>query len=198
MFYLIRHGETDWNVRGIVQGSKYDIALNENGINQAKCSAKEFKDKNISKIYSSTMLRTKQTSEIIRQELGVEILYSPLLVETNYGVIQGQSMEEIIKSGKYQYVFDKADAGDNDICFPEGESRNVVVNRFLKFLKSMDIPKKNKNILIVSHSGLIRTVRFVLTGINEHTLHCQGICFELDNDKKPIDIKLFKYNSCKF
>lgn len=198
MFYLIRHGETDWNVRGIVQGSKYDIALNENGINQAKCSAKEFKDKNISKIYSSTMLRTKQTSEIIRQELGVEILYSPLLVETNYGVIQGQSMEEIIKSGKYQYVFDKADAGDNDICFPEGESRNVVVNRFLNFLKSMDIPEKNKNILIVSHSGLIRTVRFVLTGINEHTLHCHGICFELDNDKKPIDIKLFKYTSCKF
>ena len=197
MFYMIRHGETDWNVKGIVQGNKYDIVLNENGITQAKCSAKAFKNKNISKIYSSPMLRTKKTSEIIKQELGVKIFYSHLLVETNYGVLHGQNMQEVIKSGKYKDIFDRADAGDNDACFPEGESRNVVTNRFLKFLKSIDV-NNDENILIVSHGGTIRSIRFVLTGINEHISNCQGISFNLDNNKKPINIKLFKYDKCKF
>ncbi len=198
MFYMIRHGETDWNIKGLVQGCKYDIPLNENGIEQAKCSAKAFKDKNISKIYTSPMLRTKKTSEIIKQELDVPVLYSPLLVETNYGVLHGQNMEEVVKSGKYQYIFDRADAGDNDVCFPEGESRNVVTNRFLDFLKSIDVIEKDENILIVSHGGVIRTIRAVLTGINEYISNCQGICFELDKDKRPVNIHLFKYDSCEF
>ena len=198
MFYMIRHGETDWNIKGLAQDCKYDIPLNENGIEQARCSAKAFKDKNISKIYTSPMLRTKKTSEIIKQELDVPVLYSPLLVETNYGVLHGQNMEEVVKSGKYQYIFDRADAGDNDVCFPEGESRNVVTNRFLKFLQSVEITENDKNILIVSHGGTIRTIRFVLTGIDEHILNCNGISFDLDKDKRPVNIQLFKYDSCEF
>ena len=198
MFYMIRHGETDWNVKGLCQGCKYDIPLNDNGIKQAKCSAKAFINKDITKIYSSPMLRARQTCDFIKLELGLDVLFSPLLVETNYGVIQGQNMQEVIKSGKYKDIFEKADGGDLDVHFPEGESRNVVTNRFLEFLKSIEISENDKNILIVSHGGTIRSIRMALTGIDEYITNCQGICFDLDNNKAPINVQLFRYDNCSF
>ena len=191
MLYAIRHGETDLNAKGIIQGCKIDIGLNDKGILQAKSVAKELVDKNIGKIYSSNMKRAKQTSNIVNELLSVEIFYSALLRETDYGVLQGKSIKEVQEIEEYKNIFERADAGDNDISFPEGESRNQVAKRFLKFLSSIK-DEKDKNILIVSHGALLRSVVAVITGKDKYIPNCGLVKFDLDENHYPKNIEVIE------
>jgi broad specificity phosphatase PhoE len=66
-FYLVRHGETDWNKQRIIQGQE-DIPLNETGIQQAENAAKLMKSIPFDLAYSSDLMRAKRTTEIIALE----------------------------------------------------------------------------------------------------------------------------------
>ena len=101
MIYAVRHGQTDWNKEGIIQGGRSDCPLNEEGIKQAKILAEKLKKFNITKIYSSDLLRAKQTTEEINKVLHVEVIYSSLLRETNYGEVEGKKSTDIDKIQKY-------------------------------------------------------------------------------------------------
>lgn len=191
MLYAVRHGETDLNAKGIIQGCKIDAPLNDKGISQAKFVAKELENKNIGKIYSSDMLRAKQTSKIVNELLNVEINYSSLLRETNYGVVHGKSIKEVQEVEEYRNIFAMADAGDNDISFPEGESRNQVTKRFLKFLSKIK-NEKDKNILIVTHGALLRSVVAVITGKDKYIPNCGLVEFDLDKNNYPKNIQVLE------
>ncbi len=92
MIYAIRHGQTDWNKEGIIQGGGSNCPLNEEGLKQAKILAEKLKNFHITKIYSSDLLRAKQTTEEINKILKVKVVYSPLLRETNYGEVEGKKI----------------------------------------------------------------------------------------------------------
>jgi broad specificity phosphatase PhoE len=89
-FYLIRHGETEFNVRGITQGH-VDSPLTENGITQAKEAAKLLKDIHFDAIFSSDLLRAQKTAEIIRAERDLAIQTTHLLRERNFGAGDGKT-----------------------------------------------------------------------------------------------------------
>ena len=80
MIYFVRHGETDYNLEGIVQG-QLDIPLNKKGIHQANEIKNKLKDLDIDIIFSSPLLRAKQTAEIINENLNVKIKYDERLKE---------------------------------------------------------------------------------------------------------------------
>ena len=65
---VIRHGTTDWNDKNLAQGST-DNPLNERGMEQARITGKRLRGMGITKIYSSPLIRARQTSQIIAQEL---------------------------------------------------------------------------------------------------------------------------------
>ena len=147
--YLIRHGATDFNspvgkddrIRGWL-----DVKLNKQGKEEAKQDGEYLKKEKISKIYSSDLSRTKETSEILNKNFNVPIIYTKSLRPWNLGIYQGQSSEKVHKELE-QYVKDPNKKVEG------GESFNTFLNRYLgEMRKILDEAKKTKKeYFIVTH-----------------------------------------------
>ena len=107
--YIIRHGETDWNNKGLSQGSRNNIKLNDNGKEQAKKTGKylnKFRqiDSKFDVILSSPLDRAKQTSKIIAKEIGYDkndILYIDELIENDLGLLSIGKTKDELKNDKF-------------------------------------------------------------------------------------------------
>lgn len=88
VIYLIRHGETDWNTRRLLQGAT-DIPLNQNGIEVARLTAIGLKDVNFDLIFTSPLKRAKETAEIIRGDRNIPIIEEERLKEISFGPYEG-------------------------------------------------------------------------------------------------------------
>ena len=88
-FYIIRHGQTNWNKEGRIQG-KTDIELNEEGIKQAEEAKRILKDYPIDMIVSSTLKRARKTAEIINEAKNVPIMFDKALEERGFGDFEGK------------------------------------------------------------------------------------------------------------
>lgn len=96
--YLIRHGETDWNVQGRLQGIE-DIELNENGVRQAQICGEALRGVAVSKIITSPLKRAKRTAEIIASYLGgPEVIEDADFLERDFGRFSGLTPQEIQKA----------------------------------------------------------------------------------------------------
>jgi len=92
--YLFRHGETNWNKLGIIQGIS-DIPLNFTGIEQAKQLGQFFLNKKLDIIYSSHLKRAKQTGDIIAKKLNIKIIKAKDLREVSFGKAEGKKIDEL-------------------------------------------------------------------------------------------------------
>ncbi|PIS08978.1 hypothetical protein COT75_03890 [Candidatus Beckwithbacteria bacterium CG10_big_fil_rev_8_21_14_0_10_34_10] len=157
-FYLIRHGETEWNIKGIVQGQK-DSPLTEQGINQAKKAARLFKKIKFDEIFSSDLLRAKRTAEIIVLEREMAVKTSKLLRERLLGRFQGKAVmtmreelkKQLEKKGKLtheeRFKFRLEDGFETD---------EEAMGRFITFLRETAMAYPQKKVLIVTHGGMMR------------------------------------------
>lgn len=96
--YFARHGQTDWNIIGKVQGTT-DIPLNETGIDQAKqlCEYFEKQDIFLTKVYTSRQIRAVQTARIVSDRFKIEYEAVPGLEEMNMGAFEGHTWAETEK-----------------------------------------------------------------------------------------------------
>ena len=94
MIYIIRHGQTDWNLEKKMIG-KIDVPLNQTGKEQAKLSIKQLTSLRIDEIISSDLIRTKETADIINATLHLPISFDARLRERNYGDLEGISEKDI-------------------------------------------------------------------------------------------------------
>ena len=90
--YVLRHGQTSWNVDNIIQG-KQDIELNEVGIRQAYEAKEKVNMLNIDLIMCSPLKRTKKTAEIINQDKNLDIIYKKELIERDLGEFEGKNCD---------------------------------------------------------------------------------------------------------
>ena len=95
--YVVRHGETDWNNKHLVQGL-IDNPLNEKGREQAKNISEFFKDKNIKKFYSSPLCRAVETLEIIKKENKINAPTITLngFLERDFGSLEGAKVKDFL------------------------------------------------------------------------------------------------------
>jgi broad specificity phosphatase PhoE len=156
--YLVRHGETEWNAKNIVQGHQ-DSPLTEQGLAQAAATAQDLKDIKFDAIFSSDSPRAYRTAEIIKLERDLAIQTSQLLRERSSGLFEGKpsaerdeaikdSLEQLKKlSEAERWVFKLSD----DI-----ESDDELMIRFIAQLREIAVAAPNKTIMVVTHGACIR------------------------------------------
>jgi broad specificity phosphatase PhoE len=157
--YLIRHGETDWNVKKIVQGHS-DNPLNKTGELQAKEVAKKLWHIRFDAVFSSDLLRAKRTAEIMAQEKKLAVQTSKLLRERSFGKFEGKPAAMLLTWRKAIRNGIKALTDEEKEILikedPQIESDESLISRFLTFLREVAVGYPGKNILLVSHGGLMR------------------------------------------
>ena len=153
--FFIRHGKDDGNYRG----GWSDMPIVDEGKEQVKKLAEFLEGKKdeykIEKIISSDLLRTKQTTEIINEKLKVPVEYTDKLREMNNGKIAGMLNADVEKlyPGLYYNTLRM------DERYPEGESPIEFYSRITRdFEKIVDENKECKNIMVVTHSGVINII----------------------------------------
>jgi len=153
--YLIRHGETDWNARGLLQGQS-DIPLNKEGEKQTiEAAKKHFKKIKFAAIFSSDLVRAKRTAEIIALEKKMAVETSVLLRERDFGPFEGKHWQEVEK--ELRMSIKEFRMLSDEVAKKLGiESDEKIMERFLRFLREVAVAYRGKNILIVTHGSLMR------------------------------------------
>ena len=148
MIYLVRHGQTDWNFNKKIQGQT-DIPLNENGQMQAKKTSENISKYKIERIISSDLSRAKETAEIINEKIGLNIELDERLREVEYGDYEGKCYGKFTEEDWNKF--------NRDPEIFNGEPRYDVYKRVKSFFDELD---DDKNILIVTHGGIIRMMKY--------------------------------------
>lgn len=150
--YIMRHGETNWNHNGIIQGRSKN-RLSKLGESQVKAQAEKFKDTPFDLIISSPLVRTIQTSKIMNQYHGVKILKDDRLIEIDQGVFVGRKKKTLTSEEKE--IREKR--------LPEYgiESYESVVKRTKDFLIDLKSKYSDKTILVCTHRSIASSL-FVL------------------------------------
>lgn len=146
--YLVRHGETEWNVARRIQWQS-DSPLTANGVRQAQQVAEKVKSAGITHIISSDLGRTRQTAEIIAQACGCEVITDSRLRELNMGVLEQREIATL-KTQEEAWRKSLID-GTPDGRIPQGESMAELATRMQAALNQcLDLPQ-NSRPLLVSH-----------------------------------------------
>lgn len=158
---FIRHGQTDWNVQGKIQGS-YDSELNATGIEQAMSLSEKLFNLNykFSKIYSSPQKRALKTAEILSKSSNVDYISVKDLQEMNMGKWEGLSWREVEEN--YPNEYKEWHLNRRYTKTPEGESYQDMLERVLKAIHKI-INENNENVVIVSHSAVIMCLQCYVT-----------------------------------
>ena len=147
MIYLVRHGQTDWNVKKRTQGHT-DISLNDIGRRQAEDLQKKLENLDVSKIISSDLLRAKETAQIINDKMNVSIVFDSSLREINYGDSEG-----VVRETLNPEIWDTFNNNPEKL---NAEPISSVYARIKALFETLD--DSNENILIVTHGGALRVI----------------------------------------
>lgn len=175
--YVIRHGLTELNKAKKVNG-EIDEPLAEEGIKEAKAII-PLLPKSIKYIYTSPLLRARQTAEIINLKFNLPVYIKDELTEVRMGSLAGKSWEEMeegleLKKKHRTVQFDYRPYG--------GESVEDVKKRVITFFKNINKKHKDYEVLIISHGGIIRLIHLLEYGesVYETEKHVSLLTFDLD------------------
>lgn len=168
--YLVRHGETDWNVKKIVQGHTNN-PLNKTGIEQAKQLREKLAHIKFDAFFSSDLLRAKQTSEIIALSCKMAVQTTKALRERRFGIYEGKEFIHLNKFyDKMNELIKKDKATHDQIHEQEGlETDKKVIERLIIFLRETAVSNPGKTIFMGSHGGVIRIILTLLSGKQYHS-----------------------------
>lgn len=148
--WLVRHGQTDWNLTGRWQGQASDApGLNETGRAQALAICEQMNGNNFSAVYSSDLLRARQTAELIAEPQGLTVTLEPRLQEINLGAWEGMLSEEI--EAKYPQELAERARNPFETPAPNGESPREVAERVLSAIDEITNKHPRESVLIVAH-----------------------------------------------
>ncbi|XP_060194114.1 phosphoglycerate mutase-like protein 4 [Lycium barbarum] len=155
---VVRHGETEWNADGRIQGH-LDVELNDIGRQQAMAvAARLSKETRISAIYSSDLKRAHETAETIARSCGdLEVIKDPDLRERHLGDLQGISLREAAKSQPMAYKAFLSDRNDQEIP-GGGESLDQLYQRCTSCVQRIAKKHRGERVVVVAHGGAIRAL----------------------------------------
>lgn len=156
MIYVIRHGQTDWNKEGRIQG-RVNVPLNEEGVKQAQAAGEQIRGMKFDAVFCSPLLRTRQTCEIAYGKK--DVIYDDRLIERDFGSNDG------LKRAEVDFVaFWTEGSPENKAC---GESMQEMTDRVVGFLEFLKENYRDKDVLLVTHGGVIMIMNAYFYGIPE-------------------------------
>ena len=185
---IVRHGETDYNKARRFQG-QLQIPLNEKGRTQAVHLAKSLKRYKITHIYSSNLVRARETAEIINKSFSLPIVIDYRLDERDWGIWENQNRDEILKqipaSGN---IWNEENLDANPY---KGETTRNLMARCAQFL---DYLVENHSaadvVLVVTHGGPMRMILGIIKGLHDE----QYLRQEIENGQ----ILIVRYENSRF
>lgn len=154
--WLVRHGETDWNKNGRVQGDT-DVPLNALGIRQAEALAKRIGHEVFNTVYASDLSRAAKTAETVFPN--ADIRYDPRLREIDLGEYEGRVWKDIPEDEQPQVAVWLS--GPYDKKVPGGESSDDLRDRVADWLASLP---KGGRVIAFAHGGTIAAILQLFTG----------------------------------
>ena len=151
--FIVRHGETEWNDEGRVQGHS-DVGLSEGGRQQSRAVARRLAYALINVAYSSDLRRAIETARIVLGERGVPLHTTPQLREYHKGVFEGLTAEDT--KARYPELYDASPVKDLDFAPPGGESTRQVSARLAAFVADLKKRHQDETLLVVGHGGSLR------------------------------------------
>lgn len=159
--YLVRHGQTDWNLEKRAQG-RQNNPLNAEGIRQAEELREKLKNYEFDICYCSPLLRAKQTAEIA-VDGRVETIYDDNLVERGFGTLEGTLTTDWDLATIFQFDYSAPGTGM--------ETVREVFARSKKFLERVKTEQPDDaKVLVVAHGFLLKTMYFNAIGYDEKTV----------------------------
>ncbi|HEU5214903.1 MAG TPA: histidine phosphatase family protein [Gaiellaceae bacterium] len=144
---LVRHGETDWNADGRLQGQT-DRLLSDYGRRQARELAEQLGDEELEAIYASDLARARETAEIVGERLGLPVVLDPDLREKDWGTWEGLTS---VERDRVEFV---------------GESTEAHQERILRALRRIsERHPGDSRVLVVTHGGSMRRVQTAALGL---------------------------------
>jgi broad specificity phosphatase PhoE len=143
---LVRHGETDWNADGRLQGQT-DRPLSDFGRRQARQLADDLANEELAAVYSSDLSRARETAEIVAERLGLPVVLDPDLREKDWGTWEGLTA---VERDRVEFV---------------GESTEAHQERILRALRRIaGRHPGDRSVLVVTHGGSMRRVQTAALG----------------------------------
>ena len=152
--YLVRHGETDWNQAGLLQGQT-DIALNAQGLEQAREAAERLKEVPFEIAFCSPLIRAKRTAETIIGDRKITLTTDERLRELNFGPWEGVDIRTIRDAASQPFT------NPGSYIPPVGaESFAQLYHRSGEFVDQVLLPLEGtyETVLVVAHGGVNRSI----------------------------------------
>lgn len=159
---IVRHGETAWNAEHRVQG-QLDIPLNEIGLRQAQAVGMVLKEERFDVIYSSDLVRARQTADPISNFLSLKILLEKDLRERHYGIFERLTYAEV--KVRYPEDYARFEARDPEYAFRTGESLKDFSARSIKIITAIADRHHGQSILVFTHGGVLDKLYRFITGL---------------------------------
>ena len=151
--YLMRHGETDWNVERRMQG-RSDIPLNETGLAQARRAAAGMRALPIDRIFSSPLIRASQTAQAVAEGRGLTVERDERLIEMGFGDLEGRLLRDYPECKR---IFSDP---EHYVPLGEGESYAALDDRCRRVMEELLLPLEGRyhDVVAVSHGALIKGI----------------------------------------
>ncbi len=153
ILYLIRHGKTEENTKGLYIGRNTDVPL---AADELLCWPENIHFPE--QVFVSPMLRCRQTAQMLAGDANYTIIEE--FAEMDFGSFEGKGYEELKNDPYYQKWIDS----NGTIGFPEGESQNEFVRRCMSGFEKMCRLIRNKEAMLVAHGGTLMAIMSSLTG----------------------------------
>jgi probable phosphoglycerate mutase len=159
---LVRHGETEWNREGRIQGYRGDSSLTATGHAQARLLAERLASECFDALHSSDAGRTRQTAAPIGVAAGLDVVYDAALRERNYGVFEGRTYLEVER--EHPEAFQKFRSRDPYYVPPAGESAAQFRDRVVAALERIAAGAAGKHVAVIAHGGVLGMMHRHVTG----------------------------------
>lgn len=190
--YLVRHGETDWNAAGRIQGS-IDRPLNEIGLAQARVAGRDLAHLKPAAIYSSPLLRAMQTAQVINAFHSCQIHLEGRLKEASYGaLIEGITRLEF--RARYQAEIDEklklplAQQRKHKLE-ADAESCEEILERSLLALCQIAGKHVGEEVIVVSHGFVLSAILSHFLSVSEEHVKVPNCCVVLlEGDESSLQL----------